>query len=356
MVELRTVSKSFGDVKALRSVSLEIGDGEFFTLLGPSGSGKSTVLKLIAGLLQADEGDIFIAGESMKGKAPHEREVGVVFQSLALFPHLTVAQNIAFPLKMRRWKKPRIAAAVATALDLVQLPDIGERRVTELSGGQRQRVALARSLVFGPRLLLLDEPLSALDRRLREDMQLELTRLHREVGVTIINVTHDQREAMLLSERVALMDDGQVVQCGSSRDVYERPADEFVAAFLGDPLLVRGSIERVDGRAYLHCRGLRVRVHDGAEAGPGTVVLRPEQLRLSATGTAPADSDNHVQGVVRFSAFDGVLPFFQVELGDDLLAIVYGASGDNSISFKPGEVVSVTWNINDAPLLPGHVA
>ena len=217
MVELKSVSKAFGDVAALLDVSLEVREGEFFTLLGPSGSGKTTVLRVIAGLVEADTGRVLLGGADVTNSPAYERDLAVVFQSLALFPHMTVAENIAFPLRMRRTRRAETVRAVHEALELVQLPAIGARKITELSGGQRQRVALARSLVYQPRLLLLDEPLSALDRRLREDMQLELARLHRELGVTIINVTHDQREAMLVSDRIARHERGR------GRAAWQRP-------------------------------------------------------------------------------------------------------------------------------------
>ena len=352
MVELRDVSKAFGSVAALQDVSLEVREGEFFTLLGPSGSGKTTVLRVIAGLLAADSGTVLLAGVDVTTKPPYERDLAVVFQSLALFPHMSVAENIAFPLRMRRWRRERMRHAVAEALALVQLPDIGDRKVTELSGGQRQRVALARSLVYQPRLLLLDEPLSALDRRLREDMQLELARLHHELGVTIINVTHDQREAMLVSDRIAVMNDGIVVQLGYGREIYDRPATSFVAAFLGDPLLLAGTVRRQAGGDCSFEHGdFVVRVTKDAAEGAATLVLRPEQLSLVPVGSrAPDHSDNSFLGTVTFAAFDGAGLFAQIHLDAGVDLTVHTAVRDD-VNATVGDRVYVAWDASDAVVL-----
>jgi putative spermidine/putrescine transport system ATP-binding protein len=352
MVELKSVSKAFGSVVALRDVSIEVREGEFFTLLGPSGSGKTTVLRVIAGLLASDTGSVLLAGVDVTNKPPYERDLAVVFQSLALFPHMSVAENIAFPLQMRRWPRERMGRAVAEALALVQLPDIGDRKVTELSGGQRQRVALARSLVYQPRLLLLDEPLSALDRRLREDMQLELARLHRELGVTIINVTHDQREAMLVSDRIAVMNEGVVVQLGDGREIYDSPATSFVASFLGDPLLLAGMVRRQPGgnSSFEHGQ-FRVRVTNDAPEGAATLVLRPEQLSLVPADTPePGRWDNSFLGSVTFAAFDGAGLFAQIHLDAGVDLTVHTAVRD-SFSASVGDRVHVAWDAGDAIVL-----
>ncbi|MFN8223170.1 MAG: ABC transporter ATP-binding protein [Gaiellales bacterium] len=350
LIELRNVSKEFGSVVALDDVSLEIGDGEFFTLLGPSGSGKTTVLRIIAGLIEPDRGEVFIGGQSMRGVPPFERELAVVFQSLALFPHLTVAENIAFSLRMRRRSKTEIAASVRDVLGLVQLPDIGARRISELSGGQRQRVALARALVYKPRLLLLDEPLSALDRRLREDMQLELTRLHRELGVTIVNVTHDQNEALFVSDRIALMNLGRIVQVGRGREIYDQPASAFVGAFLGDPVLLTGEILLEEGQPVLQAEGLRVRVHPSARPGRATVLLRPERLRLLDEQADTDGLDNVLAGRIVFAAFDGTGVFVQVETNAGLVVSVHTTMRD-APQAGVGERVKVGWNVSEAPLV-----
>jgi putative spermidine/putrescine transport system ATP-binding protein len=289
----------------------------------------------------------------MRGVPAFDRELAVVFQSLALFPHLSVAENIAFPLRMRRRSRSEIAAAVREALELVGLPAMRDRAIDELSGGQRQRVALARALVYRPRLLLLDEPFSALDRRLREDMQLEITRLHREVGVTIVNVTHDQREAMLVSDRVALMDQGRVVQTGTGRAIYDRPATDFVAAFLGDPLLLGGRVERSSGAPLLESGAVAVRVSADAPDGPATVVLRPERLRLLPPGADGAGFDNALAGRIAFAAFDGAGVFAQVALEAGVTVTVQTTMRDD-LDLAVGDEVVVAWNAEDAPVLPGE--
>ncbi|MDG4663688.1 ABC transporter ATP-binding protein [Mycobacterium sp. 236(2023)] len=341
------VVKNYGVLTVLDDVSVEIGDGEFFTLLGPSGSGKSTLLRIIAGLLDADSGDVVIGGQSMTGRPAHTRELGVVFQSLALFPHLSVGDNVGFPLRMRRVGRKEIARRVSEALDLVQLPDLQHRAVSELSGGQSQRVALARALVYQPRILLLDEPLSALDRRLRESMQLELTRIHRELGVTIVNVTHDQREALMVSDRIAVMDAGRIVQCGRGTDLYASPATTFVAGFLGDPLLLEGSIATA---GTLESSGVTVAVGSSVPLGRATAVMRPERLRL-VDADARHCFDNGLPGEVLFSAFDGHGTFYQVRLDCGPTAAVHIPAGRNASSHAIGDAVIVAWNADDVPIV-----
>jgi putative spermidine/putrescine transport system ATP-binding protein len=342
------VGKAYGDVVVLDDVSVEIGDGEFFTLLGPSGSGKSTLLRVIAGLLDADSGEVVIGGRNMTGRPAHTRELGVVFQSLALFPHLSVGDNVAFPLRMRRVGRKEIARRVDEALQLVQLPNLQHRAVSELSGGQSQRVALARALVYQPRILLLDEPLSALDRRLRESMQLELTRIHRELGVTIVNVTHDQREALMVSDRIAVMDGGRIVQCGRGTDLYARPATNFVAGFLGDPLLLEGSIVSA---GTLESAGVAVAVGSAIPLGRATAVMRPERLRLVAADAPRHCYDNGLAGEVLFSAFDGHGTFYQVRLDCGPTAAVHVPAGNGAASHSVGDAVIVAWNADDVPVV-----
>jgi putative spermidine/putrescine transport system ATP-binding protein len=352
MVELRGVTKRFGPVAAVDKVSVSIQEGEYFSFLGPSGSGKTTVLRLVAGLLEPDEGTLLIGGHDMRRTPPDERNLAVVFQSLALFPHLSVAQNIAFPLRMRRMGRQEQSRRVRAALELMQLPDIGDRGVGQLSGGQRQRVALARALVYEPRLLLLDEPLSALDRRLREHMQLEISRLHREVGITILNVTHDQREAVLGSARIAVMNRGQVIQCASSRDLFERPATTFVAAFLGDPLLMSGSVSNSGGATYLRSEGLSLRIPDRITSASATVVLRPELLHVVPADSETPGWENELHGTVAFAAFDGAGVFAQVEIAGGQLVTVHTASR-SSERIVVGESVIVGWDAADVPVLEG---
>lgn len=352
MVELLGITKRFGSVAAVDDVSVTIQEGEYFSFLGPSGSGKTTVLRLVAGLLEPDAGQLHIGGADMRRTPPDERNLAVVFQSLALFPHLSVAQNIAFPLRMRRMARRERAAKVRAALELMQLPDIGERRINELSGGQRQRVALARALVYQPRLLLLDEPLSALDRRLREDMQLEISRLHREVGITILNVTHDQREAVLGSTRIAVMNGGKVMQCGSSRELFERPTSTFVAAFLGDPLLMAGSVTGAGEDRWLRSEGLSLRIPGHIAAPTATVVLRPELLQVVPADIGTPGWDNELRGTVTFAAFDGTGVFAQVKIEDERMVTVHTASR-SAERIIVGESVIVGWDAADVPVLEG---
>src|SRR3984957_14760723 len=233
-VILSALEKNYGNVGAVRGVSLDIRSGEFLTLLGPSGSGKTTTLLMIAGFEVPTVGDIAIDGQSVVVLPPHKRNIGMVFQNYALFPHMTVAENIGFPLKQRGVDRATRARQVAESLDLVRLPGYQSRYPRQLSGGQQQRVALARAIVFRPRLLLMDEPLGALDKQLRESLQLEMRRLHADLSITFIYVTHDQEEALTMSDRVAVMNDGLIAQVGSPEDLYDRPCDRFVASFIGE--------------------------------------------------------------------------------------------------------------------------
>jgi putative spermidine/putrescine transport system ATP-binding protein len=352
-IRLEHIDKSHGEVRVLQDVSLDIADGEFFTLLGPSGSGKTTLLRIIAGLLEPDGGELLIGSESMRGRPAYARDLGVVFQSLALFPHLSVGANVEFPLRMRRLGRKEIAARVRDALELVQLPDIQARRVGELSGGQLQRVALARALVYQPRILLLDEPLSALDRRLREIMQLELTRIHRELGVTIVNVTHDQREALMVSDRIAVMDAGRIVQCAPGPDLYASPASVFVAGFLGDPLLLDGHVSTTNGSRTLTNSSVTITVVASAPLGDAVAVMRPERLRLlgCAEPIAGRIYDNQLHGTVEFSAFDGSGIFYQVRLDCGVTATVHVPAREDARVRNVDERVVVAWNAADVPVV-----
>ena len=246
-IRLVDLSRSFGAIRAVHDVNLCAERGEFLTLLGASGSGKTTTLMMIAGFVTPSAGDILVDGASILGEPPDKRNLGVVFQSYALFPHMTVAENIAFPLRMRRLGRAEARERTEAALGMVRLKGYGERRVTELSGGQQQRVALARALVFRPPVLLMDEPLGALDRKLREQMQLEIKRIQKDLGITVIYVTHDQEEALILSDRIAIMHEGAVHQVGTPDAVYERPSTPYVASFLGESNFLDGVLENKDG-------------------------------------------------------------------------------------------------------------
>src|SRR5271170_5936111 len=286
-VALAGLEKSNGRVTAVAGVSLDVHSGEFLTLLGPSGSGKTTTLMMIAGFETPTSGDIAIDGTSVIAMPPYRRNIGMVFQNYALFPHLTVAENIGFPLKQRGVAKAERAKLLGEALELVHLPGYGARYPRQLSGGQQQRVALARAIVFKPRLLLMDEPLGALDKQLRENLQLEMRRLHADLGITFIYVTHDQEEALTMSDRIAVMNEGQVAQLGRPEELYDRPTNRFVASFIGEsnfmPAVVRGM---EDGVIVADRGGTILRaVADGMPA-PGsevTLTTRPERMRFADT-------------------------------------------------------------------------
>ena len=281
-ISVRSASKRFGTTAVLDDVSLEVAEGEFVTLLGPSGSGKTTLLNIIAGFTTPDTGTVHFGGEDVTEVPPHRRGIGIVFQNYALFPHMSVADNIAFPLKARRIVAAEIAERVAWALSLVKLDGYGGRRIDQLSGGQRQRVALARAIGFRPRLILMDEPLSALDKQLREHMQIEIRTLHERLGATTIYVTHDQREALTMSHRVAVLNQGRIAQIASPQEVYNHPADAFVADFIGEAALI--PVERICG-ASVRLGGSMLRcarpVPDGGQL---LLVVRSEKLRLAQAG------------------------------------------------------------------------
>ncbi|WP_022703035.1 ABC transporter ATP-binding protein [Pseudorhodobacter ferrugineus] len=288
-IEARNAVKSFGQgavaVRALDDVSVQIRRGEFFTLLGPSGCGKTTLLRLIAGFETPTSGQILLGGEDITHLPPNKRPVNTVFQSYALFPHLSVAQNIAFGLEMQNRPRAEVAATVARMLALVQLEPMANRKTSQLSGGQQQRVALARALAPTPKVLLLDEPLSALDLKLRKEMQIELKRLQQETGITFVFVTHDQEEALTMSDRIAVMSAGHIQQVGSPRDIYTRPANRFVASFIGETNFLTGTS---DGTRVVLGNGAAVDVT--APKGPVTLAIRPEQVRIAGVdgGGMPA--------------------------------------------------------------------
>jgi putrescine transport system ATP-binding protein len=317
-VEVERVTKSFGDFKAVDDVSLKIYKGEIFCLLGASGCGKTTLLRMLGGFETPSSGRIFIDGEDMTGVPPYERPVNMMFQSYALFPHMTVEQNVAFGLKQDRVPKAEIVERVATMLELVKLGGLGKRKPHQLSGGQKQRVALARSLVKRPKLLLLDEPLGALDKKLREHTQFELVGLQDKLGVTFIVVTHDQEEAMTLASRIGVMNHGEIVQAGTPSEIYEFPGSKFVADFVGSVNIFEGKLVE-DEPEYVRIAsdelGATIYVSHGISAPPGATVwaaVRPEKVFMS---TAPPEaSDNVVRGAVQDIAYLGDLSIYLVKL------------------------------------------
>lgn len=310
---------------AVHDASFDLFTGRFLTILGPSGSGKTTLLRLIAGFQQPTDGEIFINGQAVSVVPPHKRSIGMVFQRLALFPHMTAEQNVAFPLKMRRHDARTIPDRVARYLDLVRLGGYGGRRVHQLSGGQQQRVAIARALVFEPDLLLLDEPLAALDRKLREEMQLEFRRIQRELGVTTINVTHDQREALVVSDEVIVMDGGEIQQMARPVEAYRKPANSFVANFIGVTNFLPGK--------------------GGGDAG----AVRAEQIRIATDAGALIGLDTVLAGTVADSIFEGERVVYEVRvpsLGDRVLK-VFDHDPVGHTQFEPGTGVHLGWNAKD---------
>jgi spermidine/putrescine transport system ATP-binding protein len=350
-VRLLGVTKRFGEVVAVDNISLDVNAGEFFSLLGPSGCGKTTTLRMIGGFELPDSGAIELAGVNVAGLPPHRRDVNTVFQSYALFPHLNVFDNVAYGLRRKRVPGDEIDGRVGRILELVRLPGFQRRRTTQLSGGQQQRVALARALVNEPQVLLLDEPLGALDLKLRKQMQLELKAIQHEIGVTFIYVTHDQDEAMTMSDRLAVMRDGRVDQVGPPQAVYERPATEFVAGFLGASNLLEGTVGPPDGelRTVVLTSGEKIRVPTGSLHGlDGNIKLgvRPEKIHIRPAAAGPGGGDNEIEGTVKVATFVGVSNVYTVETRAGKTVTVYAQNLGTSTDRLPtaGEDVVLTWH------------
>ncbi|MCK1293180.1 ABC transporter ATP-binding protein [Bradyrhizobium sp. 30] len=338
-IEFRNVTKTYGSVSAVRDLSLSVCRGEFLTILGPSGSGKTTVLMLLAGFVAPTQGDIVITGKSVAAVPSYRRDQGIVFQNYALFPHLSVRRNLEFPLEMRGVKAADRTARVDRMLDRVHLKEFGERLPSQLSGGQQQRVALARALIADPPIFLLDEPLGALDRNLREQMQGEIKSLHKEFGSTTICVTHDQEEALTLSDRIVVMREGQIEQSDTPESLYDRPATRFVASFLGEANIFENPGFEVEA--------------DGAQS-PGTVaMIRPERICIGAPGnSARADEDRRqsVPGVVADMIYAGPLRKYYVRVGSSML-VVREHVGSGQQIFKPNDDVRLDWLRSDVRFL-----
>jgi putrescine transport system ATP-binding protein len=356
-LRIEGVTKRFGAVVAVDDVSLDIARGEFFALLGPSGCGKTTLLRMLAGLETPDAGRIVIDGADMTEAPPYARPVNMMFQSYALFPHMSVAQNVAFGLRQEGMRKPAIAERVAAMLDLVQMAGFAGRRPHQLSGGQRQRVALARALAKQPKLLLLDEPLAALDRKLREQTQFELMRIQERVGVTFVVVTHDQAEAMTMASRVAVMDAGRLRQVGPPREVYEAPGSRFVADFIGAVnLLTARVVDISEGGGVLldspDAGTLQTEAVPGIEIGSMvTVALRPEKIAIGRQ--APQAAHNRVTGTVHEVAYLGGLSLYRVELatGVVLRATLPNAARLTTPVFARDQEVWLSWSPSCAMVL-----
>jgi iron(III) transport system ATP-binding protein len=355
-VEIQNVSMAYGRTQVLRDVSLTIEPGEFFALLGPSGSGKSTLLRLIAGFNPTQSGRLLIGGEDVSQVPPWKRNIGMVFQNYALWPHMTVAQNVAFGLEERRMPRDIIRHKVAAALDLVGLADYGARRPNQLSGGQQQRVALARTIAIEPKVLLLDEPLSNLDAKLRVHMRVELLALQRKLGITTIFVTHDQEEALSISDRVAVLDGGVIQQVGTPMELYDSPVNRFIANFVGTINLVPGRVEAASasGGAVFESPALgRITLPRADAAAPGgtaEIALRPHTLALAAPGHATDTSHQWVDGRVAEREFLGEFIRYTVKVGDTAL-IIDSTHYAGEPSFAPGNAVRVGVNPERARLL-----
>jgi putative spermidine/putrescine transport system ATP-binding protein/spermidine/putrescine transport system ATP-binding protein len=344
LVRLADVTKTYGSLTAVDDVSLDVRDGEFLTLLGPSGAGKTTLLHMIAGFVTPTTGEIYVRDDPVSDREPYERNVGMVFQDLALFPHMNVRDNIAFPLKMRR-AFDGIDRRVNEALDLVRLPrEYADSPVSELSGGQQQRVAIARAVVFEPTLLLLDEPLSSLDKKLREEMRDELSRIHDETDLTIVHVTHNQTEALTMSDRIAVVRDGGVEQVGPTQSLYADPASPFVAEFVGNTTLLDGEVGGTDATGGVAtAAGLDV-AFDGGGVGDGddvTVGVRAERVHV-APDAADLSFDNAFTGTVEDVTFEGSRTNYTVAV-DDVRFEVFAQNAERTSVFDEGASVGVGW-------------
>ena len=353
-IDVREAVKRYGDFTALKTISLSIKDNEFFTLLGPSGCGKTTLLRMIAGFENVTEGAIYLYGEEIENLPPYKRPVNTVFQNYALFPHMTILDNVAFGLEMRGKSKSESRRRAGEMLELVQLSQFAARKPSQLSGGQQQRVALARALAPQPKVLLLDEPLSALDLKLRKAMQIELKHLQRETGITFIFVTHDQEEALTMSDRIAVMSSGELQQLGEARDIYERPRNMFVADFIGETNLLDVAVDKIeDGRAICHLGGGHELACDAVDGvGVGAKVhmsVRPERLFMS---DAPTESES-LKGVVKENIFIGTDLSTMIKLADGPDFIVRTSNSDrgNKRIFEPGSEIYVNMEQGSARLL-----
>jgi spermidine/putrescine transport system ATP-binding protein len=355
VIQLDHVRKSFGDFVAVEHADFGIRQGEFFAMLGPSGCGKTTTLKMIAGFEQPTSGKVLLNGADVSRVPPYKRNVNTVFQQYALFPHMTVADNVRFGPKSKKVPKSQYEPNVAQMLEVVRLGEFADRRPSQLSGGQQQRVALARALVNFPSALLLDEPLAALDLKLREAMQFELKRIQREVGITFVFVTHDQGEALTMSDRIAVMSEGRVEQIGTPQEIYNSPASLFVAGFIGSANLLPGDVVGTDGddTVVALTAGHTVRARTDVERPAGTpvsVMLRPERLTASATSR---DDGRSIEGTVADVVFQGATARIVVHLKDESEVIASVVTGSDLPFLMPGNTVHLNWDPGSAFLLQG---
>jgi len=353
-IEIDNLSKHFGKVKAVKDARLDIKAGEFITFLGPSGSGKTTTLMMVAGFLIPTYGDIRVNGKSIVTIPAHKRNIGMMFQHYALFPHMTVARNIAFPLEMRHIPKETIKKRVAWALDLVKLTEFKNRRPNQLSGGQQQRVALARAIVFEPPVLLLDEPLGALDAKLRENMQIELKSLHSQLGTTVLYVTHDQAEALTLSDRICVFNEGRIMQVGTPDALYNLPENRFVADFIGETNFLTGEVVSREERGCTIKLGKGLSVaglYRDTFAPPdkwATFSLRPEKILLGKTA---GRADNTYKGIVQELLYLGEITKYRIKLGNSIELNVKATNRQGEKLLSKGETTTVGWEKEDMLLV-----
>jgi len=352
----RDLRKTYGPVVALAGANIDLEEGEFLTLLGPSGSGKTTMLMLIAGLAQPDSGEVWIDGRLATYAPPYKRDIGMVFQNYALFPHLTVAENIAFPLRMRGQSETDIRREVARVLDLVQLPEIGGRLPRALSGGQQQRIALARCIVYRPSIVLMDEPLGALDKKLRDQMKLEIKRLHTELGITVLYVTHDQEEAMIMSDRICLMNNSRIEQIGSPADLYFSPRSVFAADFIGESNLLDGQVAAVDGSevTLVSTAGvlLKAKAGEGRAVRSGETVklmVRPEMLSVLQPG---AKADNVIEARLMDVILVGGVTKTYARLADGKLLAATGLTHGPLDAVEKDAGIRLGWAKENCVVLP----
>lgn len=345
-LELKSVTKRFGDFTAIEDISLSVAPGEFVTFLGPSGSGKTTTLNCIAGFEDVSAGEVLLGDLALNNVPIHKRNIGMVFQGYALFPHMSVEKNIAYPLRQRRLSKAKVQEAVQFALDKVGLTDFRDRLPAQLSGGQRQRVALARAICFGPPLLLMDEPLSALDKALREQLQQEIRRLHRDLGTTVVFVTHDQDEALALSDRIVVFDEGRIQQIGSPRELYQNPVNEFVSSFIGESVTIAGDF---DGRTF-SAPGITVLWQATGWSGDARMMVRPEHVAIFEERETPPGIEVRTSATIEDVTY----------VGNSVKYRVRTASGDGIVRSQDigrfigdiGDAVSIGWKIDAARVIP----
>jgi putative spermidine/putrescine transport system ATP-binding protein len=356
-LRLADLTRYYGDVRAVDGVSLDVRTGEFITLLGASGSGKTTMLRCVAGFLKPDHGRVFLDGRDITDLAVHQRNIGMVFQNYALFPHMTAAENVAFALQVRHVNRPEIKRRVGEALEIVDLTAQADRYPRQLSGGQQQRVALARAIVFRPPLLLMDEPLGALDKQLRETMQIEINRISRELGVTVLYVTHDQEEALAMSDRIAVFRHGRIEQLGTGEELYERPTTLFVAGFMGESSIFHGRLQRDASGAYLDSGQRRLPVDEPAvsrlevQSGePAALVVRPERMRLLSSDAAE-HTGACLRGVVYDAVYLGSARKYHVRLDDGQQVVVRVGAAAQREWPTTGQEVHVTWDLEHGVLV-----